>query len=535
MKILEFWKRMWLIITTVSILMLFFLHPIPVHASNGQTTIIMFDNVKQSYDVGDKITATIRVSSPDGSYLTKAYCGFGYNASTMKKLTETESPDHIWLKSDTPVKWLSGTIEFEMKTDGKMYFIAGAYHGDGVIEAYKADGSRIECPRASVVYKIGTGIYTATSDCNLKSCVIKDKQTGNRISFNRDFDVNITEYWAEVPSSCNLLEIEAFAELEEDTVILPEDLTLKPGENEISVGVQAVDENIKYYVFHITRPTEEVEILDIQITDHNGDLVPFEFNQDIYSYDINVGESCEELHFEVKAGEHTTAEYTETVLLKPGYSSEYITARTFSDEKTYEFYIHRQLSSLSLSSLVIETSDQASYSLSPEFDPGITEYKMEVPSDVNKATAIYTIANINDYLKNENVEFELTHGDNKLNLVVTDGINEKTYTVHVTRKERVVFTEEKKEDDEFVIRRNTSEHTGFNYVDLFFVAAIGMLLIAAVVGVVAIMLFRSKKDYDTSNEAISAKQEKERKQRLKAIKDAEQKAEKEKKKNKKGK
>ena len=95
--------------------------------------------------------------------------------------------------------------------------------------------------------------------------------------------------------------------------------------------------------------------------------------------------------------------------------------------------------------------------------------------------------------------------------------------------------EEKKEDDEFVIRRNTSEHTGFNYVDLFFVAAIGMLLIAAVVGVVAIMLFRSKKDYDTSNEAISAKQEKERKQRLKAIKDAEQKAEKEKKKNKKGK
>lgn len=515
---------MCLLLAAVSLLVSLFLHPNPVFAAT-QTTVIVFDQVKDTYQVGDKLKATIRVSAPDGSYLTKAYCGFGYNASTMKKLTETDTQDHIWLESETPVKWLSGDIEFEMRTDGKMYFIAGAYSGDGVIEAYRADGSKIECPRASVVYKIGTGIYTATSDCNLSDCVITNLATGEPISFNRDFDTNITEYWGEVAPSCEEISIQAYAENQEDTIILPESMNLAAGENEIKVGVQAVSGETKDYIFHITRPTEAAIVKDIILKDKDGNVIPYNFDPTVYSYDIEVDEYCDTVNFEAVTEGNTKAEYPATSGLQPGYSSKQVIARTSSEEKTYEFYIHRKLSSLSLSSLVIETSDEAVYPMEPAFDPEITDYTIKVPSDVNKAKVTYTIANESDYLKDEVNDVELIHGTNDINLVVTDGINEKNYTVHMVRDERVVFTQAA-EEETFTPPRNHSEHVGFNYINLFFIAVIGMILIAAVVGVIALMTLRSKKDYDESLEAVSAKQERNRKKRLKAIEDNKKKEEK---------
>lgn len=514
MKIFKIRKQICFLITAVFLLLSFAAYPKPAFADT-QTTIIIFDSVKSTYQVGDRIKATIRVSSPDGSYLTKAYCGFGYNASTMRKLTETDTQDHIWLTSDTPVKWLSGDIEFEMKTNGKMYFIAGAYSGDGVIEAYRADGSRIKCPRASVVYKIGTGIYTPTSDCNLDTCIIADAATQEAISFNRDFDKNITEYWGTVTPNCSELKIDAVPEKEEDTIVLPESLKLTAGDNEIIIGVQAVNGEVKNYIFHITKPIEAVSISDIIIKDKNGNKIPYTFDPATTSYDIEVAEDCDVIQFEAVTEGNTQVQYPSTTALSPGYSTKYVIAKTSTEEKTFEFYFYRKLSSLSLSSIVIETSDEAVYPMEPEFSPEITEYEIKVPSDVNKAFVTYTIANPNDYLKEEIDEVSLTHGTNDIVLSVTDGINEKTYTIHLLRDERVVFTKEAEE--EFTPPRNHSEHTGFSYLDLFFIAIVGMILIMAVIGVIALMTIHSKKDYDISNEAISDQREKERKQRLKAI------------------
>lgn len=527
MNISKYWKQMCLILIAVSIFLFHGFSPGIAYAANGQTTIIVLDQAKNSYQVGEKVQATIRVSAPDGSYLTKAYCGFGYNASTMKKLTETDTQDHIWLESDTPVKWLSGTIEFEMRTDGKMYFIAGAYDGDGVIEAYKADGSKIRCPRASVVYKIGTGIYTATSDCNLESCEILDPKQ-NAVSLNREFDKNITEYWAEVPASCDILSIQAIAENAEDTVIIPEDLSLSSGENDITVGVQAVSGEVKDYIFHITRPAEVVEITDMHLYDVSGIEIDFDFKVDTYSYDINVPEDCDSISFVADTGDRTTVEYPTDLTLTPGYSSKYVTVRSASEEKVYEFYICRQLSSLSLSSLVVETSDEATYPLDPAFDPEIMEYNLNVPSDVTTASVIYTVANETDLVKEDLNEISLVHGDNDITLTVTDGVNEKVYMIHLKRDEKIIFTKPTEKADDF-LHLNTTEHVGFRYIDLFFVAVIGSILIVVVIGCVILMLAHSKKDYDMSREAISDRNEKERKKRLKAIADAEKKAKKEKK------
>ena len=491
-------------------------HPIVSYAASNQTTIIMIDNLKSTYQKGEHFTATIRVSSPDGSYLQKAWCGFGYNASTMTKISETDTNDHIWLTSETPSKWLEGSIEFEMKADGKAYFIAGAYSGDGVIEAYKADGSRISCPRASVVYKIGTGIYTATSDCNLKEFEMKDAETNMSISFNRAFDKNITEYWAEVSSSCKEVTISAVPEQSDDTVVLPESLVLNDGENELHVGVQAVSGEIKNYVFHVTKPKESAEITSIQIQDGNGNEIPFNFDPETYSYDISVEENVTDIEFMAEAGNSVTQiEYPATKALPQGYSFKYIYARTSSEEKKYEFYIYRKLSSLSLSSLVIETSDGATYPFNEPFSPDKTVYNMQVPSDVRKAYVYYTVANSGDYVTEPVEEVKLVAGDNPISVTVSNGLSEKTYTVHVFRDEGEVFTVPAEEETEPF--RNTKEHVGFEYKDLLPLSIVGGIGLAAAAIGFTVATCKAGKTYNESPEAAAVREEAERKKRMKQI------------------
>ena len=485
-------------------------------AAPNQTTIIMIDNVKETYEIGEKITATIRVSAPNGAYLTKAWCGFGYNASTMKQLTETDTQDHIWLTSDTPTKWLTGSIEFEMKANGKAYFIAGAYDGDGVIQAYQADGSRISCPRASVVYKIGTGIYTATSDCNLTDCVITDKNTGLQIQTNRSFDKNITEYWAEAPSSCTELEISAEAEQNDDTVILPEQLTLKDGDNDIKISVQAVSGETKDYIFHITKPKSPIVVTDIRITDQDGQEIPYSFDPEKTSYELSVPQNVTSIYFDAKTGENTEASYPSTTDLDQGYSFKYVNVKSPSEAKTYEFYIFRELSSLSLSSLVVDTSDGIGHPFNIPFDPEQTDYSMDVTSDVRKAMVSYTVANDGDYVKNDVSEINLDYGDNLVSITVTNGIAEKTYTVHIQRADRVVFTASNA-SEESGVPYNTKEHVGFKFNNLLPLAIFGGIGIIAMLGFSIYHTVAESKEYKNSEEAAAHRAEKERKKRLKAI------------------
>ena len=508
------------------------IHLAPVFAANGQTTIIMIDNLKSTYQIGERFTATIGVSAPDGSYLTKAWCGFGYNASTMKQLTETDTKDHIWLTSETPAKWLYGSIEFEMTADGKAYFIAGSYDEEGMIEAYRADGSKIRCPRASVLYKIGTGIYTRTSDCNLSSCEITDAEIGTPISFNRNFDKNITEYWADAPASCRSLNVHSTAEQAYDTIILPENLELQPGANTIRIGVQAVSGEVKEYLFHITKPEIPATVTNIIIRNEKGNEIPYSFDPDTLSYDLTVSNDTDKLYFEAIAANETMVDCPSPAIIPQGYSFQYVTARSESEEKKYEFYIFREISSLSLSSLVVETSDGAPHPFDQPFQPDQTEYWMQVPSDVRKATITCTVANPGDKILEGPGEIELVPGENVIPIVVSNGLMDKTYTVIISRDEKVVFTKEAEEESEGP-KLNQKEHKGYEHRNLVIIGILGFLGVAACVGIAMLVTAYHGKDYHTSEEAEADRQEAARKKRMKAIEKEKQKAKKEKEKKKK--
>lgn len=489
----------------------------PAYAASNQTTIIMIDNVKSTYDIGEKVKVTVGVSATDGSYLKSADVGFGYNAATMKKLTETDTEDHFTVSSDTPSKWLYYSMDFEMTANGKMYFIAGAYSGDGVIVGRRADGSRIDLPRASVVYKIGTGIYTKTSDCNLSEISIKDKKTGNEISFNRNFDKNIVEYSGSVSADVSELEIDAKAENPDDEVILPE-LKLNPGDNCVNVGVKAVDGTIKEYKFNIHRPNQVVEVSDIIIKDNNGSEIHYNFDPEQNSYEITVGNDTDSVNFDLKAANnYTKAEYPISNDIETGYNVKIVKAYTDTDEKTYSFNIVREFSPLTLSSLVVELSDETSPEFDKPFDPNVTEYSLKdnVPADVKSAKLIYTLGNSEDHVKESNLEFPLNSGDTTLSLTVTDGINEKVYSVSLTKDEYeyIDVQDETEPETTVVVPADYTENMPTNLIAFL---VIGLTIFAGFVLVLVGILFKQNSQYQKTDEAKAEQNEKDRKRRLKA-------------------
>lgn len=487
---------------------------IPAFAASDQTTIIMFDKVKSTYDIGEKVKVTVGISSTDGSYLQSANVGFGYNGATMKLLTETDSPDHFTVSAASPQKWLYYSMEFEMIANGKMFFIAGAYSGDGVIVARRADGSRIELPRASVMFKVGTGIYTRTSDLNLKSVNITDKETGNEIKFNRSFDENITEYYGEVDATVDELDIKAEVQEPSDKIVMP-DTKLKPGDNAVKVGVKAVDGTVKEYTFNIYKPEQVALVNNIKLTDDKGNEIQYKFNQETLSYEININSDVNSIKFEAEAGnEWTKFEYPVVDKIDAGYNIKKVRAYTATDEKEYEFNIFRELSSLSLSSLVVEASDETAPEMDKPFDPETYEYKVQVRPDVSSVKLIYTLGNSGDMVKEESNEYELQPGTNTCTVTVTDGVNEKVYTVVVEREayEKVEIEETTPAAPKPIVPK---DYTEFKMADLraFFIG--GIIVLVAILGVVAAKVFKSNAQYNKTEEAAAEKEEKDRKKRLK--------------------
>ena len=496
--------------------------PFAAQAEEVQTTIIMLDNKKSVYSIGERLTFTIGVSSPDGAYITEAYCGFGYNASTMRLISETDTSDHVWIRSDTAKKWIySKDITFEITHDGRVYFIAGAYEGPGKIQATRADGSRIACPRASVWYKAGTGIYTPTSDCDLSSLVIKDAATGEDIPLNRAFDKNITEYYNGSVVS-DRITIHAEADIKEDKVILPDDLTLHEGVNEVIIKVEAVDGASKEYVLRLTKPKTYADVKSITLKDDKGVEIPFSFDPDTFEYDITVPKDVTKITFKADAGEKVKIDYPPVTDIDAGYNLKSLTASTESDEKKYDFFIFRELPKLSISSLVVANAFDEDYviALEPEFDPETYEYRGSVPSDINEVIITYTLADPDStrVLEQEENSFKqkLSAGEETtVLLTVSDDFNEQAYTLTLTRDQGIIVTEAETQpptpavNDKAFTTVEVKDYRKFYLIGAFVIAAI-------VIGAIAIVITQ-KKGYDQSDEAKAEKEEKERAKRLKEL------------------
>lgn len=490
-----------------------FFFSIQSYANDNQPTIIIVENEKRHYEVGEHIKFIIGVRSTDGSYLTKAWCGFGYNRSTMRLLSETDSPDHVWAVSGKPSRWLYRELEFELTADGKCYFIAGAHSGKGVIQAYRADGSRTELPRASVVYPVGSGLYSGTSDCDLMSLDVTDAMNGAVVRLDRTFDPHITDYSCDASPDLERISIMAQAADKSDTVTVPDDIVLDSGMNDIPVTVTSPDGKQRVYTVHINKADIPAVCSNIILKDGSGNVIKYDFSPDNTEYEIKVPMSAAELSFEaVSPGKDCTVTYPAITEVTPGYNIYYVTITSPSETKKYEYYVYRELSALSLSSLVLEGSDDEVLEFDHPFQPDRLLYNASVPADVRSVKVTYTLGNPGDKVLEEEEERSLVNGMNYLTVTVTDGTNKREYTVKVDRAEYAQVA-----NSEDAPKRNDRDFSIYHMINLLPLAIIGILVLVGIVAVSAVHLKRAGGDYFGSAENASDLAEMQRKKRLKEI------------------
>lgn len=506
-------KKFWKMLTIIAFVLfcLKIIGPVISHAAENTTIIYLDPN--RNYEKGEIVKIRVGISSTDGSYLKSADCGFGYNGATMKLLTRTDTETHFHVESDTPVKWLYYDMEFEMKNDGSMYFIAGAYDGDEVIRAIKADGSVIKLPRASVVKKIGTGIYTNVSDCNLESITAKTN-SGVEIEWNRPFDKNITEYWANVDPEIDSISFEGIAENKNDKVIMP-DQELKAGENIKNVYIEAEDGVKKKYTFHIIKPEQPLSVKDIIIKDQNGNRIDYTFSEEETEYYLELDNSIEKISFEGKSDfPYVKFDYDPKKDVREGYENFDVTAKTESEEKVYHFNTFRKTPPLRIISLIGELSDSTILKFDQEFDAEIYDYTAKCTSDIRKVKFVYTLADEQEYLKDD-ATFELDEGVNVCKLTVTDGINEQDYQVTIIKNAYDV-TEKKEEPRGPII--NNREIQGFIHKNRTYLSIIAGIICIPLLVLSVIQIKNKVSEYQASDEKRLLEEENDRKKRWKEIK-----------------
>lgn len=403
----------------------------PVLANAAEQTTIIYLDPNTDYKIGQKVKVTVGISSTDGSYLESATGGFGYNGSTMKLLTKTDDPQSFSIKADSPQKRLYKDFEFEMTNNGKMFFIAGAYNGDGVIQGIKADGSPQKLPRASVVRKVGTGIYSKSSDCNLQSILFSNGE--KKYEPTREFNPLITEYWIRVDEETDKLDASAVTEVPTDKVLYPDGNALVAGNNNKRIQVEAIDGTIKDYLFHIYRPSNPVNVTNIHIYGSDGNEISYDFNENVNEYNLVVDPSCTAITFKPEMSKNAVID-TPVESLNLGFNVINIKLSTETDEKKYQFNILRKTSPLQLTSLIVEASDgQTKPFTNGEFHPDTNEYYVALTSDITKIKFIYTLSDPGDKIKEEYTTHIVNPGDNTFTLTVTDGESENQYVIHALR------------------------------------------------------------------------------------------------------
>lgn len=523
-------KRIRTVIAVVLAILLAAAAAVPALAEGWQSTIIILDKEKKAYDIGETITFTIGIADPGGGYLISADSGFGYSRDTLKLVSETDSPDHVLL-SGGPARWLYRDLTFEVVAPGTVYFVAGAYSGNGVIRAVRADGTVISCPRASVVYGAGPDKVEEPTEPEkepekeplIESLSVKFSDTGEQIPLNRDPEPYITEYTAVLGAGDvgREIDVEAVPKENSHTVSVAGNMTLKKGENEIAAVVRNGDGETKTYSVCLTVPEPAVEITDIAVK-KDGKREELGFELEKKEYEMSVPTDQDEIEFIIDAGEDAKIAIPDKTL-EYGTNVKYVTAEVGDEQIRYTFYVYREPPELSLSQMVVELSDDTTLSMDSSFSPDRTEYEGNVTSDVQRAYIYAKAVQAETELiakddtgkkldmRGDAYVMPLKNGENTSTLTVTDGYNTKEYLLKINRAfaEEVApppETEPPNNDLEFIHPEPKSYRA----------AIIGCVVaVVILIGGGAFIALRHARAYAASEEGMAEESEKQRNERLK--------------------
>lgn len=248
------------------------------------------------------------------------------------------------------------------------------------------------------------------------------------------FAKNVVDYYIDIDSNVNSLDIKYVKEEEEQLVYIAGNSNFVTGENIVNVIVLSKDKSrAKTYHIHANRAPNDNNILNgITVTSTKNNIETVHelsptFKSDVTEYTVNVSKDIQEVSIGVDKGY-----IMQSVVGSGNYILEYgtnvIPIAVTSESgivNTYQVTINREYE-FGLNDLTVSHNDTI-YELTPEYSDGIYEYQLTVPYETDSV-------NVNATLKETLNDIDGL-GDYKL----STGSNQITITVSYKEEESVDY------------------------------------------------------------------------------------------------
>ena len=266
----------------------------------------------------------------------------------------------------------------------------------------------------------------ASSNIYLSSLTITD-QENNHLTYEPDFNKNMTEYTVNVGNEVTSVDINAIAE--EGTVTGNGNYTLKSGVNEIEFTVTSVKGDTQIYKIHVVRAkNSNSNLLNVEI---EGYTYTPTFNNSTKEYHLTVPKDVMRLNVKVTPEESTTT-YTIRGNSNLISSSNKIVITSIAEDRSYqtfEFIVEKEISDNNY----LKDIEVTGATLNETFDKTENNYTIHVGANVTSVDVKGILEDPSATIRG-NGKYSLNKGTTTIELIVTSesGID-NTYTIEITR------------------------------------------------------------------------------------------------------
>jgi len=277
-------------------------------------------------------------------------------------------------------------------------------------------------------------IRNQSDNVNLENLSVKGYE------LSPEFEKNVIDYYIDIDSTVNSLDIIYTKESEEQSVYITGNSNFVTGENIINVVVLSADKTRgKTYKIHANRSPSDNNVLNgIIVTSNSNDIETIHplnpaFNSETNEYVVNVGKDINEVNVGITKGQ-----VMQNVIGAGDYVLEYgeniINISVTSESgivNTYKITINRDFE-FGLNDLTVSHED-TTYPLNPTLSDGIYEYTVEVPYEVNYVEVDATLKEVLNTIEGLG-EYELQTGNNDIIVTVSyEDKGSKDYIIHINR------------------------------------------------------------------------------------------------------
>lgn len=350
-------------------------------AANAETSVSLA-NISGEVFPGCEFTVGVLASGKDISYLTGN--PISYDANQISPVGEPTTRISNWQYSAGKANFIAGisSMDAEGVSGNNLELVRFTFRLKDSVQA--DDTITLEIHNTNIVAQENfSGNLSCTipvvknSNANLMGLTCKD-QNDNNCTFSPAFSSSVTSYSMTVDNKVTSLKITPQTANDKAVAEVSGASDLQVGENTVVIKVTADSGNTKEYILKVTRKEPpSVNALLEALSVAEGTLSPaFDPNTTEYTLSVPADKSSLSLGVTTADSKATYQITGNEAFRKEGNAvSITVTAEDGKSKTTYTITVTRE-------EPVFAAIELSEGTLTPEFDPSVTEYTLEVPAEI---------------------------------------------------------------------------------------------------------------------------------------------------------